>query len=174
MSRNTFRLGTIASYPGYIYLINAVGTDKFKIGKTRSPVSTRLDDLQTGCPFRLRYVYHAYVQNMNQAERELHHQFSLFRCIGEWFTLDQVNVQECVTLMRLVQLDSSKVFIPKVHKEVKLEPDGESSAERILELKAKGWGKLKIILEIWGLTRGGGAKYKAAEAEYHRVVDENP
>ncbi|NQE38198.1 hypothetical protein [Microcoleus asticus] len=45
-------------------------------------------------------------------------------------------------------------------------------AERILELKAKGWGKLKIINEIWGLTRGGGAKYKAAEAEYHRVVGE--
>jgi len=44
-------------------------------------------------------------------------------------------------------------------------------AERILELKAKGWGKLKIINEIWGLTRGGGAKYKAAEAEYHRVID---
>ena len=45
-------------------------------------------------------------------------------------------------------------------------------AEQILELKAKGWGKLKIILEIWGLTRGGGAKYKAAEAEYHRVIGE--
>ncbi|MEG4421252.1 hypothetical protein QUA70_22065 [Microcoleus sp. LAD1_D5] len=34
-----------------------------------------------------------------------------------------------------------------------------------------GHGKGKIILEIWGLTRGGGAKYKAAEAEYHRIVD---
>ncbi|MEG5164488.1 hypothetical protein QUB37_29390 [Microcoleus sp. AT3-A2] len=44
-------------------------------------------------------------------------------------------------------------------------------AERILELRTKGWGKLKIILEIWGLTRGGGSKYKAAEAEYHRVID---
>jgi hypothetical protein len=45
-------------------------------------------------------------------------------------------------------------------------------AERILELRAKGWGKLKIILEVWGLTRGGGAKYKAAEAEYKRLVGE--
>ena len=44
-------------------------------------------------------------------------------------------------------------------------------AERILELKAKGWGKGKIILDIWGLPRGGGAKYKAAEVEYHRIVD---
>lgn len=45
-------------------------------------------------------------------------------------------------------------------------------AERILELRAKGWGKGKIILEIWGLPRGGGARYKAAEAEYHRVIGE--
>ena len=55
------------------------------------------------------------------------------------------------------------------------EQDGTSNedvqcAERILELRAKGYGKLKTILEIWGLTRGGGAKYKAAEAEYHRVI----
>ena len=45
--------------------------------------------------------------------------------------------------------------------------------DRILELRAKGWGKLKIILEIWGLTRGGGAKYKAAEAEYKRLVEDD-
>lgn len=159
-------------YPGYVYLINAVGTDKFKIGKTRSPVSTRISELQTGCPFRLRYVYHAYVQNMGRTERELHRQFSPFRSVGEWFTLCSLNVQECITLMRLVQTDPSRIFTAKLIREVKLEPDRENSAERILELRAKGYGKLKIILEIWGLTRGGGAKYKAAEAEYHRVIGE--
>jgi len=61
--------------------------------------------------------------------------------------------------------DSNQLAEPSVNAE-------NERAERILELKAKGWGKLKIILEIWGLTRGGGAKYKAAEAEYHRVVGE--
>jgi hypothetical protein len=45
-------------------------------------------------------------------------------------------------------------------------------AERVLQLRAQGWGKGKIILEVWGLTRGGGAKYKAAEAEYKRIVGE--
>jgi hypothetical protein len=44
--------------------------------------------------------------------------------------------------------------------------------ERVLQLRAQGWGKGKIILEVWGLTRGGGAKYKAAEAEYHRALSE--
>ncbi|XZN90105.1 MAG: hypothetical protein ACM65M_21090 [Microcoleus sp.] len=45
-------------------------------------------------------------------------------------------------------------------------------AERVLQLKAKGWGKAKIIFEIWGISKGGSAKYKAAEAEYKRLVGE--
>jgi hypothetical protein len=39
-------------------------------------------------------------------------------------------------------------------------------------LKAKGWGKAKIILEVWGVSKGGSPKYKAAEAEYKRLVGE--
>jgi hypothetical protein len=45
-------------------------------------------------------------------------------------------------------------------------------AERALELKAKGWGKAKIILEVWGVNKGGSQKYKDAEAEYKRLVEE--
>lgn len=44
-------------------------------------------------------------------------------------------------------------------------------AERVLELKAKGWGKAKTILEVWGIAKGGSQKYKDAEAEYHRIVE---
>ena len=44
--------------------------------------------------------------------------------------------------------------------------------ERALQLKAKGWGKAKIILEVWGVSKGGSPKYKAAEAEYKRLVEE--
>jgi flagellar motility protein MotE (MotC chaperone) len=52
------------------------------------------------------------------------------------------------------------------------EQNAESErAERALQLKAKGWGKAKIILEIWGVTKGGSPKYKAAEAEYKRLID---
>jgi hypothetical protein len=44
-------------------------------------------------------------------------------------------------------------------------------AERALQLKAKGWGKAKIILEVWGVSKGGSPKYKAAEAEYRRLTE---
>jgi hypothetical protein len=30
----------------------------------------------------------------------------------------------------------------------------------------------KIILEIWGASKGGSPKYKAAEAEYKRLTEE--
>ena len=46
-------------------------------------------------------------------------------------------------------------------------------ADRIMQLKAQGWGKAKIILEIWGVTKGGSPKYKAAEAEYKRLIEES-
>jgi hypothetical protein len=52
------------------------------------------------------------------------------------------------------------------------ENDEERRAERALQLKAKGWGKAKIILEVWGVSKGGSQKYKAAEAEYKRLVGE--
>jgi hypothetical protein len=50
------------------------------------------------------------------------------------------------------------------------ENDEERRAERALQLKAKGWGKAKIILEVWGVSKGGSPKYKAAEAEYRRLT----
>jgi hypothetical protein len=46
-------------------------------------------------------------------------------------------------------------------------------AERALQLKAKGWGKARIILEVWGVSKGGSPKYKAAEAEYKRLIEES-
>jgi hypothetical protein len=54
------------------------------------------------------------------------------------------------------------------------EQNAESErAERALQLKALGWGKAKIILEVWGVSKGGSPKYKAAEAEYKRLVGES-
>jgi hypothetical protein len=53
------------------------------------------------------------------------------------------------------------------------EQNAESErAEKALQLKAKGWGKAKIILEVWGVSKGGSPKYKAAETEYKRVLGE--
>jgi len=52
------------------------------------------------------------------------------------------------------------------------ENDDAELLEKILQLQAKGYGKAKIILELWGVSKGGSEKYKAAEAEYRRLVGE--
>jgi len=56
--------------------------------------------------------------------------------------------------------------------EIDSERSENDKAERALQLKAKGWGKAKIILEVWGVSKGGSQKYKDAEAEYKRLVEE--
>ncbi|MEG4520893.1 MULTISPECIES: hypothetical protein [unclassified Microcoleus] len=63
---------------------------------------------------------------------------------------------------------------PNVQKQLaEPEQNGEiERGERALQLKAKGWGKAKIILEVWGVSKGGSQKYKDAEAEYKRLIGE--
>lgn len=170
--------------PGYVYLINAVGTNKFKIGRTGATVPQRIATLQVGCPVRLRYVYHAYVVNSNQVERDLHCQFACFRDFGEWFSLNHVNVKNCITLMRLVQIsEPPSLLLPKpeaAHIEnsqtnvlcMNSANADDELRERIHQLQARGYGKAKIILEVWEVSKGGSPKYKAAEAEYKRLLGE--
>ena len=43
--------------------------------------------------------------------------------------------------------------------------------ERILQLQARGYGKDKIILEVWGVSKGGSQKYKDAETLYERLIN---
>jgi hypothetical protein len=157
---------------GFIYLLQAVGTNNFKIGKALD-VAARIKRLQTSSPVKIRYVYHVYVSNAAIYEIELHNQFSHLRLIGEWFTFTVDDVKTCIALMRLVGTSElQKPLYPQVRRvRPKLVIDESERAERALHLKALGCSKEKIILEIWGVTKGGSPKYKAAEAEYKRLEE---
>lgn len=76
-------------------------------------------------------------------------------------------------LERALALTSGDGELPDGSENVQLaeNADGELR-ERILQLQARGYGKGKIILEVWGATKGGSPRYKAAEAEYRRLVGE--
>jgi hypothetical protein len=76
-------------------------------------------------------------------------------------TYDESERSEPIAQNQLVELEQNA-----------LENAKSERAERALQLKAKGWGKAKIILEVWGVTKGGSPKYKAAEAEYKRLIEE--
>jgi hypothetical protein len=50
------------------------------------------------------------------------------------------------------------------------EQNGESErAERALQLKALGWGKAKIILEVWGVSKGLSARGMSADCIFDRI-----
>lgn len=83
-------------------------------------------------------------------------------------------------LERALALTSSddEQLEPNVQKQLVAPNQNESQnveserAERVLQLREKGWAKAKIILEVWGVSKGGSPKYKAAEAEYKRLIGE--
>lgn len=72
-------------------------------------------------------------------------------------------------LERALALDAEASEIENVRL---VENADDELRERILQLQARGYGKAKIILEVWGVSKGGSQKYKAAEAEYKHLVGE--
>ena len=73
---------------GTVYFIEAVGSQRVKIGWTSRHIVLRLDDLQTGSPFPLRFL--AGIQRVEmRLEAEIHAQVPHLRVDGkrEWFHL---------------------------------------------------------------------------------------
>jgi hypothetical protein len=69
---------------GYVYMIHAVGTDYYKIGKTINP-DKRILQIAPKMPFSVRFK-HVWPSNfMSYSERFLHLYFENFRVNGEWF-----------------------------------------------------------------------------------------
>jgi hypothetical protein len=172
------------SLPGFIYLVQAVGTNKFKIGKA-TDVIKRIRGLQTGSPLKVRYVYHAYVHNTNLCEMELHNKFSSQREIGEWFSLTPEEVKFCILLMRLLQEpeplekeeESESIKLVEVVAVLSEELAAHVSTrqqeqiESILQCYARGiTGKNKILKEVWGVSAGSSQAYRDAKAEYEYLL----
>lgn len=75
---------------GYIYVLTDK-TTRYKIGKTKD-IQKRIRELQTGSSRRLYMYRWKYVSDMKKAENGLHKIFSAHRKQGEWFELDEKNI----------------------------------------------------------------------------------
>jgi hypothetical protein len=116
--------------------------------KTRAITADVVDEIATS-------AYISQQQRQQEAEQILNPREHLERSLA--LTYDEEEESEPIVQKQLAEP----------------EQNAESErAERALQLKAKGWGKAKIILEVWGVSKGGSPKYKAAEAEYKRLVEE--
>jgi hypothetical protein len=119
--------------------------------KTRAINADVVDEIATS-------AYISQQQRQQEAEQILNPREHLERSLA--LTYDGEEESEPITQNQLAELEQNDA------------QNAESErAERALQLKAKGWGKAKIILEVWGVSKGGSPKYKAAEAEYKRLTE---
>ena len=119
--------------------------------KTRAITADVVDEIATS-------AYISQQQRQQEAEQILNPREHLERSLA--LTYDGEKESEPIDQNQLAELEQNDA------------QNAESErAERALQLKAKGWGKAKIILEVWGVSKGGSPKYKAAEAEYKRLTE---
>ena len=77
--------------PGYLYLIQS--KNLFKIGRCKS-IENRFKSYTTENPHGVTLIAHAYVNNYTEAENELLAKYASKNYRGEWFELDQTDVEE--------------------------------------------------------------------------------
>ena len=77
--------------PGYIYLMHCEGW--YKIGKTTQEPEDRLAQIDTAIPFETTLIHTIRVDDCNAVEQHLHARFSDKRWKGEWFKLDESDIE---------------------------------------------------------------------------------
>ena len=81
--------------PGFIYLIHAVETDRYKIGLTTRSVQARLAELNSSqSPYPLELIDWFETDNVTEDEAYFHEKYSDFRVHGEWFKFDQKTLKQ--------------------------------------------------------------------------------
>lgn len=78
-------------FSGYVYLILAEN-GLYKIGRAKS-VSTRLKPFEVSFPMSWKLVYSFYSDDYIVSESDLHKRFESKRKVGEWFELDEKDVE---------------------------------------------------------------------------------
>lgn len=77
----------------YVYLIANEKDDLYKIGFTSKSPHRRLLELQTGNPNTLFLLEYYETENASKVEAYLHRHFSYKRKSGEWFRLDDNDIE---------------------------------------------------------------------------------
>lgn len=76
---------------GFIYLIRC--NEFYKIGVSETSVAGRLEQLQTGNPYRLELIAYFELQDLLVTERKLHNMLSAKHTRGEWFQLVESDIE---------------------------------------------------------------------------------
>lgn len=83
------------SRSGYVYLLEAIGCGRFKIGRSRQ-LRQRTEQLRNQSPYPQRIVHVIQTDDIATTEKHWHQAFSDHRVHGEWLELTAQQVQEFV------------------------------------------------------------------------------
>lgn len=78
--------------PGFIYLIHAVGSNRYKIGRT-ARIESRLARLKAQAPYPMELIHHFWTDDSTGMEATLHTKFQSKRVHGEWFELSDEDIE---------------------------------------------------------------------------------
>jgi len=87
---------------GYIYLIQAITpVNHYKIGLSKEPV-TRIESMGVKLPFPVETIHIFPTDDMTTTEKTLHENFADRRVNGEWFELDEGDVDYICAIQAVV------------------------------------------------------------------------
>ena len=107
----TFDDSTYRNKRGYIYLIHAVGSDRYKIGLTTRSVEARFAELNSSqSPFPLELIDWFETPNVTEDEAYFHEKYSAHRVHGEWFEFDKRTLKK----VRIEYADDGSFTLPSL------------------------------------------------------------
>lgn len=92
---------------GWVYALQASGTNLVKIGRTTSSVEKRVQEIQTSSPHRLDLIMVIATADAPTLEQAFHEACAPFRTRGEWFDLPDDSIDA------LTQATDARVAVPE-------------------------------------------------------------
>lgn len=82
---------------GYVYLIEDIDNNRYKIGVTKN-LKSRLKNLQTGNSNQIKLIYSFETEYPFRLEKMLHNRFNEFHYHNEWYDLDEESIKNFLNL----------------------------------------------------------------------------
>ncbi len=121
---------------GHIYLIQASGTNRYKIGLTTRSVEDRLRELnssQSAYPLFLQHSIH--VSDVRATEKLLHREFQTYRIHGEWFAFTNDELSQ--VRRRMIEIKASQSPLNRLPQSQL--PQMPRAASPQLKMHLNGW-----------------------------------
>lgn len=94
---------------GYIYVIEDTKNNSCKIGVSKNNVKNRLSSMQTSNPNKLKILYKKKIKHYIKLEEMMHMEFKEKRLSGEWFKLNNDDIEYVKNKANQIEVNYGKV-----------------------------------------------------------------